>query len=83
MDIKVTPGYEASDGEALKQMKESRAFGLYLKRLGAELERNRTTCEKSDERVVIYRAQGAVTATRTALGLVDTLIQEAQNGTKR
>jgi hypothetical protein len=77
MEIKVTPGYEESDAEALAQMKQSRAFGLYLKRINAELERNRNMCEAYDG-TGLYRAQGTVSGLRTAIGLVDTLIQEAR-----
>lgn len=81
MDIKVTPGYEASDEEALKQMQQSRAFGLYLKRIAAELERNRSTCEVADS-THLYRAQGSVSALRMASTLIDTLIREAKSGVR-
>jgi hypothetical protein len=82
MDIKVTPGYEATDEEALKQMQQSRAFGLYLKRLASELERNREKCENADERVIVYRAQGSVSALRMASTLIETLIREAKGGVR-
>ncbi len=73
------PKPDSIDADQFRQMIESPAFARFRTRLEAVLERERTSCER-DEGTDLHRAQGAVAAIRTALGLPKVILAELRNG---
>jgi hypothetical protein len=71
MQPKLTPATRLDDLEVrrFQEMIESPSFARLWGRVKAELERARGECERADGAVELRRAQGAVKALRTVLGL--------------
>jgi len=80
--MKVTPtDRDARLGaRAFEEMLRSDEFSAFLARVMAEMERARLACERSDGETDLRRAQGAVAALRTVLGLPLTLLAELKRG---
>jgi hypothetical protein len=79
LKVGVQPRLDDVDARQLSDMKASAPFGVYRKRVEAELERVRELCERNDGAMDIHRAQGMVAALRTVLALPDRLITEAKS----
>jgi hypothetical protein len=66
------------DREKFEEMLASPSFGLYYKRLVAELIRTQTVCETVTDAPEVYRAQGRISALRMATNLPQKLLEEMQ-----
>ncbi len=66
---------DALDVEAFEKMLASRAFLTLKTRIADELLRAQTGCETAEDKRVLWRAQGAVKALRTVLGLPEQILK--------
>jgi hypothetical protein len=64
------------DVRDLREMIESQAFNVFLKRIDHMIEAERGNCERGLELDAVRRAQGAVAALRAVKRLPETLIGE-------
>jgi hypothetical protein len=80
--MKVTPSDRDSGlgARRFEEMVRSDEFSAFLTRVMAEMERARLVCERAEEDTDLRRAQGAVAALRTVLGLPLMLLEELKSG---
>ena len=76
MNVKPAARHERSEAERFAAMVASPAFLALRGRMEAALERERLACERADGDVELRRAQGAVSALRTMLGLPKVMLAE-------
>jgi hypothetical protein len=74
---------DALDKERFEDMIASPPFALFVRRIAAELARAQNDCERKDETVSIYRAQGAAAAFRVALALPELIVKEIRANVSR
>ena len=74
--LNVAVGHDRGEAERFQAMVESPAFAALRGRMEAALERERATCERADGELELRRAQGAVSALRTMLGLPKVMLAE-------
>jgi hypothetical protein len=82
MKTKLNPAvaHDRSEADRFAAMVESPAFGALRGRMEAALDRERITCERADGEMELRRAQGAVSALRTILGLPKVMLAEMKKG---
>lgn len=80
MQPKTTPTkrFDGIDTQRFKEMVDSEAFQRFTFRVSAELKRAEEACVRDVDEVLVRRAQGAVAALRTVIGLPASILREME-----
>jgi hypothetical protein len=78
----VSDRHDHLDAERFRDMVLSPPFQILRRRIEAELERQRTECERQEDESPLRQAQGAVAALRTVLALPTIILGEIERAKK-
>jgi hypothetical protein len=73
-----SPRFDGIDAQRFKEMVDSEAFARFTLRVTAELKRAEEACVRDVDEVLVRRAQGAVVALRTVIGLPASILREME-----